>query len=47
MVESRLCRYRIVRSDEEPWKWSLTINSEESGKFYFYVLVEDKLVYSN
>ncbi len=46
IIESRLASYKIVRSQTEPWTFRLTITSEESGKFYFYILLEEKIIYS-
>ena len=40
IVESRLYSFKVTRNEDEPWKWRLRINSEESGKFYFYVVME-------
>ena len=37
---------KIQRDKEMPSKHKMTIHTEESGKFYFYVVMEDKIVYS-
>lgn len=45
-MESRLTRMKVVRNTEKPSCHNLIISSEESGKFYFYVLFEHNIVYS-
>ena len=46
IVESRLIGMKIQRDKDMPSKHKMTIHTEESGKFYFYVVMEDKIVYS-
>lgn len=37
---------RAERLTDNPSSHKLVINTQESGKFYFYVVIEDKIVYS-
>ena len=47
IVESRLVGMKMVRNQEQPSCHKMTINSDESGKFYFYVVMEEKIVYAH
>lgn len=46
IIENRLASLKLDRSETEPWRFHLTISSEESGKFYFYALLEENMIFS-
>lgn len=46
IVESRLISMKTTRNQDRPYSHTLTVTTEQSGKFYFYVLMQEKIVYS-
>jgi hypothetical protein len=46
IIENRLASLKLERQEDAPWMFKLSISSEESGKFYFYALLEERLIFS-
>jgi hypothetical protein len=46
IIESRLASFKLLREEDAPWLFKLTISTEESGKLYFYLLMEEKIIFS-
>ena len=45
IIEQRLLEYTIIRREDEPWLADLEISVESSGKYYFYVILENTIIF--